>query len=186
MKKWKSILAGVGVLVAAAATIGAAPPDDDNPSYTPATSPYDVTVTDRGYTVQLTAEAAAEAGLTAEEALDAVCEGTYFFQRVSNTIEWGSQNTCSPTLPAEYAPQRIDVTLEGTCNEAWCIAWYTEDGPINSGWTYSRVATATTTETCDSNDLRRFRIAVHLRYAGGALDYGTVRSAPWYDVDCDV
>lgn len=185
LNRWKPLLAGVGVLLATAASLGAPPPEGDDPSYTPASSPYEVTFTDTGYTVRLTPEAAADAGLSAEEALDAVCDGTYFFQRVSNTIEWGSQNTCSPTLPVEYAPQKIEVTLEGTCNEAWCVAWYTEAGPITSGWTYSRVATATTAESCDSNDLRRFRIAVNLWYSGG-VDYGTVRSAPWYDVDCDV
>lgn len=144
-----------------------------------------MTVTDTGYTVRLTPEAAADAGLTAEEALDAVCDGTYFFQRVGNTLEWGSQNTCTPSLPVEYAPQKIDVTLEGTCNEIWCVDWPAEAGPITSGWIYTRVATAETAESCDSNDLRRFRIAVTVWYSGG-VNYGTTRSAPWYDVDCDV
>lgn len=185
MKRWKTLLAGVGVLAAAAVTLGAAPPDD-GPSYTPAASPFEVTVTDRGYTIQLSSAAAEEAGLSEAEALDAVCEGTYFFQLVSNTIEWGSQNTCSPSLPSEYAPQRIDVSLEGTCPDAWCVVWPVEAGPINSGWTYSRVATATDDEPCDSNVERRFRVAVHLRYAGGGLDAGTLRSAPWDEVYCDV
>lgn len=57
---------------------------------------------------------------------------------------------------------------------------------LTSGYTYSRVATATTAEACDSTTERRFRIAVHLTYAGGTLDYGTARSGAYSDVPCDV
>jgi hypothetical protein len=176
----------IGAVVAITALTGAAKPDV-GPSYTPAStdSPFVVTVTDTGYTLQLTSEAARAQGVSPAAAAS-LCEGTYFLQKVNGTLEWGSQNVCSPDLPAAYAPQRIDVTLEGTCTGPFCLAWPAEAGPITSGWTYSRVATATTATTCDSNESRRFRIAVHLQYEGGGLDAGTIRSAPWDDVSCDV
>ncbi|MGL4340465.1 MAG: hypothetical protein ACRCSP_08615 [Rhodoglobus sp.] len=181
---WKSLLSGVSTVIIGVTITGATLPGTPEPSYTPEASPLHVTVTKNGYTVELTPEAATDAGLSTEQAEAAVCDGTYFFQRVSNTLEWGSQNSCSPALPAQYAPQRIDVTLEGTCSGPFCISWPVEAGPITSGDTFSRVASAATSEVCDSNELRRFRIAVHLWYGG--VDYGTVRSAPWSDVDCDV
>jgi hypothetical protein len=105
---------------------------------------------------------------------------------VNGALEWGSQNTCSPILPVEYAPQRITVTLEGTCNEAWCIAWADEAGPVKSAWTYSRVATVFATEPCDTNEKRKFRIRVRVQFAGGDIDYGTARSSAWSNVKCDV
>lgn len=80
----------------------------------------------------------------------------------------------------------VAAAAAATCEGPFCLTWAVEDGPINSGWTYSRVATATTSESCDSSTARRFRLAVWLRYDGGALDYGTARSAPYYNIPCDV
>lgn len=183
MKISKPITTAATLLFMGTTTLGAASPDEE--FYTPGPdAPYEITATGDGWRIQLTPAVAAEAGVDANAAY---CEGTYSLRQVGGTLEWGSQNTCSPGLPAGYAPQRIDVTLEGTCNDPWCIIWAPEgSGPTNSGWTYSRVATATATERCLSYSPRRFRLAVHLRYAGGGLDYGVARSSAYNGVTCDV
>lgn len=110
---------------------------------------------------------------------------TWTVRHLTQTVEAGTDAVIAIAGAPQQLPRWAAGLSAGNRNEAWCVAWYTEAGPITSGWTSSRVATATTAESCDSNDMRRFRIAVNLWYSGG-VDYGTVRSAPWYDVDCDV
>lgn len=142
----------------------------------------DVAFTETGFTAKLVpvAEGASRV-VSASSAL--VCKGTYTVRKVNNTLEWGSQNACS-SFPATYRPQRIQVTLEGTCTGMFCLSWPREAGPVTSAWT-NGVATAQAATKCKSNTSRRFRLAVHVWYKYGALDMGTVRSAP-YTIACDV
>lgn len=147
---------------------------DGDSSFSPGNSKsVDIQLTDDGWTIRLT-----QPGMPKSSS----CVGTYTLRKVSGNLEWGSQNTCDGT---NWAPQRIDVKVEGTCNDPWCVLWYTEAGPVSSGYTYSRVATVFQTTKCNTSELRRFRISVHIWFQGGAIDYGTAVSAPWSDVPCD-
>lgn len=148
-------------------------------------SPFEVVFSDTGYQVYFHGETDNPGAGT--RAFLPACEGTYYLRKVSNTLEWGTTNTCTPEIPAGYAPMRVTAKLQDTCN-VWgvCSIWTTKDGPITSGWTYSRVANAVDSQVCNSSSNRQYRILVTLEYQSGGLKWENISSGSYFDIPCDI
>lgn len=150
-----------------------------------------VEATENGYTVWFTEEAIAQAeaqGASTDQ-IEAMqlpaCVGDYYLRKVSNWLEWGTQNVCSPEIPKGYAPMSVTAKLLDSCNGPFCIAFQQKAGPISSGYTYNRVATTNTSTTCNNSEKRRYRVAVDLRYNNGSVLWN-LQSGIYYDIPCHI
>jgi hypothetical protein len=175
----------VGSVVALAGLLGiGATPVPAPPAATNSAAPTNVhvTTTATGWTISGTAPAAPTTpGQLAQPnaAQSFNCTGTFYGAKlVGSTLEWGAQQTCSGS---GWSPQKIQITLVGTCVGFGCIYWPTEDGPYSTT-TFSTVATKNGALLHCANNLgHQYQTLVDLWYNGV---YDTQIKSPIHTLSC--
>jgi hypothetical protein len=114
-----------------------------------------VTVTpDGGWRVELEDPAAGD--LTAQwEA--SVCVGRFFGQdEAANRLEWSAEHGCT----GNYAPQHIEVRLQSTCPDWWCVRFDDETDYVRSSYAqdYTPLSDLNRALRCESQVRRKYRM----------------------------
>ncbi len=108
-----------------------------------------------------------------------ICTGNFYTPRkISNSLEWGAQNSCVSTSPNDVYPHYIDVELRDTCANAACLRYDRLWKVRSSNSRYSNVAPVSESDYCEENDDRKYHVVVWVYVRGtqfGPYQSNTVR-----------